>query len=139
MKALSEIREAGLRGFPRGEAPAWLAVGHERFGDIVVVAPGTKAIVRPGAQLQGFHGYLPADPAMSAFLVVVGPGVAAGQVISQVRALDVAPTVLSLLGVEAPGWMQGRPIPSLEPAYRQATPPRRFAKLHGCKTGLSLP
>ncbi len=138
-KALSAIREAGLRGYLREEVPASLAVDHERFGDIVVLAPSSTAIVRPGVDLRGFHGYEPSDPAMAAFLVVLGPGVAAGQVLPRVRSIDVAPTVLALLGVEVPKWMEGKPIPALETAYREATPPERFAKLHGCKMGPSLP
>lgn len=138
-KALSAIREGGLQGYLREEAPASLGVDHERFGDIVVVAPSTTAIVRPGVELRGFHGYLPSDPAMSAFLIVHGPGVAAGGVVPRVRSIDIAPTVLALLGVEVPKWMEGKPMPALEMAYLEATHPRRFAKLHGCKTGPSLP
>ena len=138
-KALSAIREGGLRGYLREEAPPSLAVDHERFGDIVVLAPSTTAIVRPGVELRGFHGYPPSDPAMSAFLVLLGPGVAAGETVPRVRSIDIAPTVLALLGVEVPGWMEGEPIPALERAYREATPPQRFAKLHGCKMGPSVP
>lgn len=138
-EAVAVIRDAGLSGYPREEAPEKLEVGHERFGDIVVIAPSTKAIVRPGLELRGFHGYPAENPAMSAFLAIVGPGVPAGRVIPEARSLDIAPTLLALLGVEAPTWMQGSPISSLKSAYRKATSPRRFAKLHRCGTGLSAP
>ncbi|MEZ5099735.1 MAG: alkaline phosphatase family protein [Thermoleophilia bacterium] len=42
-------------------------------------------------------------------LWVAGPGVEPGE-LAEGRAVDVAPTVLALLGVETPGWMDGRPL-----------------------------
>ena len=43
-------------------------------------------------------------------LWVVGPGVAAGGAASQANVLDIAPTVLELLGVPLPGGIDGRPL-----------------------------
>jgi arylsulfatase A-like enzyme len=50
---------------------------------------------------------------MAALFAAVGRGVPPGLVLDDVRSLDVAPTVLRLLGVPIPDWMQGRPIPAI--------------------------
>lgn len=42
-------------------------------------------------------------------LWLVGPGIEPGELVEG-RAVDLAPTVLSLLGVETPDWMDGRPL-----------------------------
>ncbi len=57
------------------------------------------------------------------FLVAAGPGVAAGAEASG-RIVDVAPSLLALLGREAPAAMEGRP---LEPLIAVAPPPPRAA------------
>jgi len=50
---------------------------------------------------------------MAAILVAVGRGVAPGTRLPEIRNVDVAPTVLRLLGVAVPDWMEGRPILAL--------------------------
>jgi arylsulfatase A-like enzyme len=57
---------------------------------------------------------------MAALFAAVGRAVPAGLALGEVRGVDVAPTVLSLLGVPVPEWMEGRPIPELVP---RAEPP----------------
>ena len=107
-RAVDVARRLGLEAHARERAP-W-PVGHVRFGDVVVLAPIGMAIVRPGLQIAGFHGYAPEEPSMSALLVLAGRGVPAGLRLGVVHAIDVAPTVCRLLGVEVPDWMQGTPI-----------------------------
>jgi hypothetical protein len=80
---------------------------------VVVVAPGGTAIVHEGLELTGFHGHLPDVPQMAAIFVAAGRGIAPGTRLPEVRNLDVAPTLLRLLGAEVPGWMEGRPIAEL--------------------------
>jgi len=111
--ALRVAREQGLEAWPREEAPAELGLDHPRFGDAVVLAPPGTAIGRHGGA--GGHGYRPERPEMSAFLLAVGRGAEPGEELGRLRALDVAPTLLALLGVPRPEWMEGRPVAALVP------------------------
>ena len=47
---------------------------------------------------------------MGALFVAAGRGVPPGTKLGEVRALDIAATVLALLGVPVPAWMEGHPI-----------------------------
>jgi len=47
---------------------------------------------------------------MGALFVAAGRGVPAGTKLGEVHALDIAPTVLELLGVPTPVSMEGRPL-----------------------------
>jgi len=49
------------------------------------------------------HGYFPDASSMRAALVMSGAGIAAGRPLSNVRNVDVAPTIARLLGVDLPG------------------------------------
>ena len=119
-RSVEVARGLGLSAWTRAEAPSGLRVGHRRFGDVVVVAPVGTAIVREGLTLEGFHGYPPAAPEMSAILVAAGRRVPAGVILPPIRSVDVAPTVLSLLGIPAPAWMEGTPIAAFEPETPKA-------------------
>jgi arylsulfatase A-like enzyme len=50
---------------------------------------------------------------MGALLVAAGGSIRAGQKLDEVDALDIAPTLLSWLGISPPEWMEGRPIAGL--------------------------
>jgi hypothetical protein len=88
-----------------------------------VMAPVGTAIVRKGLRgkveallarvghgMAGSHGHRPDHPLMSGIFVAFGAGVPRGAQLGPVRAIDVAPTLLALLGVPAPEWMEGRPL-----------------------------
>lgn len=116
--ALAAARGLGLDAWARGQGPPGLETRNPRFGDFVAMAPLGTAISPPGmlARLRtslvgGGHGYRPDDPAMAGIFLALGRGVGAGVDPGEVRALDVAPTVLSLLGLPVPEAMEGRPIP----------------------------
>jgi len=94
----------------RARAPASVRVANPRFGDVVVGASPGTAISHEGLLLEGFHGYHPDEPEMFALFVASGRGISPGSRVNRVRSLDVAPTVLSLLGLPVPDWMEGRPI-----------------------------
>jgi len=117
-RVVAVARELGLEAWPRAQAPSDLRVAHPRFGDVVVVAP-EGVTIRPGRMLwrleHGFHGYRPEFPSMHALLVAAGPGIEPGTRLGRVSSLDVAPTVLALLGVEPPASMEGRVIEELLP------------------------
>ena len=59
----------------------------------------------------------PGTHAGPGFAVLAGPGIAAGTLGEEARLVDVAPTVLSALGVEPPAGLEGRPWP-LPPSER---------------------
>lgn len=106
----------GLEAMARDEAPADWGAGHPRFGDVVVRAPLGTAIVYAGLDLAGFHGYDPAADDMAALFMAFGRGVRPGTRLGVVRAIDVAPTVLALLGQPIPDRMEGRVIDAIVPA-----------------------
>jgi hypothetical protein len=125
-------RALGLEAFERRTAPPDLRLGNDRFGDVVVIAPVGTAFLRdsfrqrvaaalhlPGASRGGAHGYRPEEESMGAIFVALGRGVPAGARLGRVSALDVAPTVLALLGVPAPVELEGAAIPGLVPAGAQ--------------------
>lgn len=112
-RAVDVARGLGLSAWRREDAPAALRVANPRFGPVVVVAPRGTAIVRKGLAKKGFHGHAPDVPEMAAILVAAGRGVAPATRLPEIPNVDVAPTVLRLLGVPVPGWMEGRPIPEL--------------------------
>lgn len=112
-KAVEIAREVGLSGWRRENAPVELRLANPRFGSVVVSAPRGTAIVYRGLVLAGFHGHAPEVPEMAGILVAAGRGVAPGTRLPEIRNVDVAPTVLRLLDVPVPGWMEGRPIPRL--------------------------
>ncbi len=125
-RAARVARDLGLAAFERRTAPRELRLGNDRFGDVVVVAPVGTAFLRdsirqriaarlhlPGAALGGAHGYRPEEESMGAIFVAFGRGAPAGESLGRVSALDVAPTVLALLGVPAPPELEGVAIPGL--------------------------
>ncbi len=122
-KAVRVARGLGLEAFEPRTAPPELRLRNDRFGDVVVIAPVGTTFLRdslahriaarlhlPGASLGGAHGYRPEEELMGAIFVAFGRGVPAGASLGRVRALDVAPTVLALLGVAVPEELEGAPI-----------------------------
>ena len=115
-RAVAAARGLGLEAWAREEAPPTLRLGHPRFGDVVVLAPPGTAIQPSGLlrpAMRGSHGYRPEVPGMEALFLALGRGARPGTTFGEVRAVDVAPTVLALLGIPVPGWMEGEPIPEL--------------------------
>lgn len=115
-------RGLGLEAWPRGQTPPALPTNNPRFGDVVVEAPVGTAIVRQGLRgtlqqilgkaglaLGGAHGYRPDAPSMRGIFVAWGAGVTPGA-LAPVGALDVTPTVLALLGIAPPDYMEGHPL-----------------------------
>jgi predicted AlkP superfamily pyrophosphatase or phosphodiesterase len=71
-------------------SPGWHFADHA--AEELVTGPGHQAT----------HGHLPEDPRLLAAFVAAGPGVAEGARLGQLDALDVAPTLATLLGVTLP-------------------------------------
>ncbi len=115
-RTLEVARGLGLSAWPREQTPSELRARNPRFGDVVVVAPIGLAIQSSRMPpMSGAHGYLPQEPEMGALLLAVGRGASAGAALGEQRSLDVAPTVLALLGLAVPDSMEGRPIARLIP------------------------
>jgi predicted AlkP superfamily pyrophosphatase or phosphodiesterase len=132
-------RRLGLEAYRRSAAPPPLRFTHPRFGDVIVLAPVGTAIARRegfsgfasrvadgllanlGARprtLRGAHGYSPDVPSMGGLFAAAGRGVRPGTRLGTLRSLDVAPTVLALLDLPVPEWMEGRPIAEIVPGLR---------------------
>ncbi len=63
-------------------------------------------------KLSGTHGYLPDQPDMLSLCIVSGPGVRAGTKLGKIPAIDIAPTVARILGIELPT-AEGKPLERL--------------------------
>ena len=112
----------GIALYRRGELPAELRMSHPtRNGDLIAIAePGrsmssrlTPALLASGSF--GAHGYDPTSPDMGAIFLALGRGIPAGTRIDVVRAIDVAPTVSHLLGIDPPLHSEGELIDALGP------------------------
>jgi predicted AlkP superfamily pyrophosphatase or phosphodiesterase len=123
-QAVSVARRLGLQAWPRELAPRELHARHPRFGDVIVVAPIGAAIQSArSTPMYGAHGYPPEDGWMGALFLAVGRGAKSGAELGELRSLDVAPTVLRLLGLPVPDTMQGRAIAGLLPEPSQGEEP----------------
>lgn len=121
-RAVSVARGLGLGAWPRELAPLELHARHPRFGDVIVVAPiGVALQSARGRPMYGAHGYPPEESWMGALFLAVGRGATPGAELGELRSLDVAPTVLRLLGLQVPDTMQGRPIARLLPETAAAS------------------
>ncbi len=124
--ALAVARRLGLEAHSREQAPASLRLGHPRFGSGVVLAPIGTAIQSSGGSkpaMAGSHGYRPEVTEMGGLFLGLGRGARAGHQLGEVHAVDVAPTVLALLGLSVPQWMEGTPIAEMIPSGVQPAGP----------------
>mgnify|MGYP003329087086 CR=1 FL=1 len=120
----------GVRAFMRNDLPEQLRGRHPlRSGEVIALTDPPRAFARLGAaergwialrdlfgHKRGMHGYVPEHPDMSALFLALGRGVPADLSLESVRAIDLAPTVSGLLGIEAPEASEGSPIPGIEVA-----------------------
>ena len=127
----------GLTAWRREEIPAALRYGSPRVGDVLALAepplallPASDRSARFGGLARlfgrslGAHGYDPARASeMNGIFVALGRGVPAGTRLPRVRAIDVAPTVARLLGIEAPASSEGAAIDALTASLPPAPPP----------------
>ena len=113
-RVIERAEQLDLEAFPPSMAPPRARVDHRRFGAVVIRAKENLAIVRKRVDLVGFHGYSPENPSMRAILVAAGRGVAPATKLGLVPSIDIAPTILGLLSLPIPTWMEGRPIPAFD-------------------------
>jgi predicted AlkP superfamily pyrophosphatase or phosphodiesterase len=97
-----------------------------RTGDLVAIAPRGSYFAdgdsgRPEAR--GMHGYRPEVREMGGIARAWGAGVRAGARVETLRAVDIAPLVCRLLGIEPPPGIDGQvPEAFLEPGLRKGAP-----------------
>jgi predicted AlkP superfamily phosphohydrolase/phosphomutase len=92
-----------LYGEPRGVAPDLIVV----FGDLLWRSVGTIGGDEGIQTLENDTGPDDANHAQDGLYIVAGPGVEArGR--TDAHLLDIAPTILGILGIEAPAGMRGR-------------------------------
>lgn len=99
-------------GQDSGDVSALLTAGYNFDGtqSPVVLRQGDAASARPALSLPNFygaHGYDPTQPNMSAIFFAAGPHVSKGT-LTQVRNIDIAPTISTLLGVKPAPTVEGR-------------------------------
>lgn len=136
-RALEVLRALpGVEAFAQGEVPERLRFRNPRVGDVVVLAAPPLALLPAndlGARFGGLarlfggalgaHGYDPTRyTEMHGIFVALGRGVPTGARLPSVRAVDVAPTVARLLGMEPPAQSEGEAIAALSPASAQPPP-----------------
>ncbi|MBV9386999.1 MAG: alkaline phosphatase family protein [Chroococcidiopsidaceae cyanobacterium CP_BM_ER_R8_30] len=76
----------------------------QRLGD----SPSTNQVLSVSS-FYGAHGYDATIPNMSAILYAAGPDIGRGT-LTQIRNIDVAPTITQLLGVQSAPTVQGKPF-----------------------------
>lgn len=126
-------RLEGVSVYGAAGIPDALRIRHpDRNGDLVLVTepPHTFWPATWGSYLRpllgwerGAHGYAPDHPEMGGIFFALGRGVPRGVRVGAVRAIDVAPTVSRLLGIEPPAQSEGVPIPELVPGEGSLTSP----------------
>ena len=124
--ALSAVE--GVRAYPAGAVPKQLRFRHPtRTGDVVALTDPPRSFTRPWSQSAGLlrfsrlfgktvgtHGYDPTvHPEMGGIFLALGRGVGAAATVPSARAIDVAPTIARLLGIDPPLRAEGRPIPGV--------------------------
>ena len=131
-EALAYLRALdGVEAYRSDALPEDLRAGHPiRAGDLVVVTEPPRTFHAPrgfwsglrrtvarwlGAR-RGGHGYAPSRPDMGGIFYATGRGVPAGLELGAMKAIDVAPTLAHLLGIEPPADSEGTRIPGIASA-----------------------
>ncbi|MFQ5513260.1 MAG: alkaline phosphatase family protein [Myxococcota bacterium] len=115
-----------VRAWPSDQIPRELHAVHPlRSGDLTLMTRPPYSFYPPSLTsrlrgLVGGHGYAPDLPEMSAIFYALGRGVKPGHRLGEVRAVDVAPTVTRLLGINPPRHVQGKPLAELTPPREPA-------------------
>lgn len=108
----SDALPDGLRSYYPGRSGqiTVLAEPPVVFADPGVFARALIALGRLGGGRKGMHGFSPDLPDMQAIFYAKGRGVPAGLRPERVQAIDVAPTVSRLLGIDPPRDSEGVPV-----------------------------
>ena len=102
------------------EDVSWNMLHPDRTGDVVIFskppyqfdAPTAGEVTAP-TPIYGQHGFLPVTLDGRSVFAAAGPTIEPGIVVGPVTAMDIAPTVAAILGIDAPAHTQGRVLPML--------------------------
>ena len=117
-------RLPGVRVFRRDELPEPLRARHRRMGDLVLLtSPPAQFAPRKlrllGLEARGTHGFDPLEhEEMHGIFLAMGRGVTPRSRLPRVQAIDLAPTLAALLGIDPPAQSEGTarlPIPGPRP------------------------
>lgn len=105
---------------PITDEVSWNMFHPDRTGDVVVFskppyqfdAPTAGEVTAP-APIYGQHGFLPTSPEARSVFAAAGPTIDQSIVIGPVTAMDLAPTVAAILGIDIPAQAEGRVLPML--------------------------
>jgi predicted AlkP superfamily pyrophosphatase or phosphodiesterase len=115
-EASKRLRAEGLEVWDRENLPETMHLrSNPRVGDLVALAPlGTWLSTDGGLEEDegrvGAHAYLPSEPSMHGWLVVLGAGRGG---LGQVPLWDIAPTIAHWLDIRWAQQPDGKPIPAL--------------------------
>jgi predicted AlkP superfamily pyrophosphatase or phosphodiesterase len=102
--------------YSAGALPPALAYAHcPRIGDFVLICPPGETFKgfrsRSGkASPRGMHGYVPTEPDMGGIFYAEGPDIKAGTKVDVIGAVDVAPTLCTLLEIPPPPHADGHSL-----------------------------
>lgn len=103
----------GKAYLPEDTPPEWHVSGDSRFADVIVVADSGYQVFsgpdRVEARSRGDHGWAPEDSGMHGIFLAHGPGLPGGKRIGPVRAVDIYPLVMRMLGLEITSPIDGDP------------------------------
>lgn len=97
-----EFAELGLPDLADNPYQADLLLAAKPGYSFSTAASGSEAVV-PRRRSRGRHGHLPTQPLLHATFVAAGAHIRPGTRLETIYAVDVAPTIAAILGVELPG------------------------------------
>lgn len=105
---------------PITDEVSWNMLHPDRTGDVVVFSKppyqfdaAMAGEVTAPTPIYGQHGFLPTSPESRSVFAAAGPTIDQGIVIGPVTAMDLAPTVAAILGIDVPAQAQGSVLPML--------------------------
>lgn len=110
---VNENWDCGHAYLPGDLPPEWNAGESPRYPDVFLQSDPGCAVVVDAASLdrllRGDHGWGPEMPEMGGIFYAIGPRIPAGQRTGVVQTIDVYPMMLEILGLHAPGPVDGDP------------------------------
>ena len=105
--------DCGRAYLPTELPPAWNAGTSERYPELFVQADAGCAVITSESNRRkvtaGDHGWAPDVPEMRGIFYATGPRIPAGTRTGVVHVTDIFPLMLEILGLEAPGPVDGDP------------------------------
>jgi hypothetical protein len=96
---------------PQELAAAGFRADDPHTPDVVLVAPEDalwgRKVPGGGVRTPGMHGYMPEHPKLQGVFLAGGPDLVGGQLLANLRVVDVAPLVAKLQGL---AWPTGRGV-----------------------------